>query len=178
MAKERQPHATAHEGVTTESPASGPVIFDAVLMPHRSLSPRAFVILMSVVCGVSFVAGLAFFLMGAWPVVGFFGLDVVLIYLAFKANFRAARLYETVTVTPDELLVERVSPRGDAQRWRFQPAWLKVMMDDPPKHESQVTLRSHGRKLVIGSFLTPDERLDFAKALKQALAKAQAPQMG
>ncbi len=178
MTTEKQPRATAHEGVMAVTSDGGSVIFDAILTPHRSLSQRGFVILMSVICAVSFTAGLAFLLMGAWPVVGLLGLDALMIYIAFKINFRSARLYETVTVTPDELLVERVSPRGDAQRWRFQPAWLQVLMDDPPRHESQVMLRSHGRKLVVGSFLTPEERRDFANALKQALAKAQAPQMG
>jgi uncharacterized membrane protein len=148
------------------------VVFDAILTPHRSLSHRGFVVLMSAVCAVSFTAGLGFFLMGAWPVVGFMGLDVLMIYGAFKLNFRAARLYETLTLTRDDLIVRRVSPRGDQQTWRFQPAWLQVRMDDPPKHESQLTLRSHGRQLAIGSFLTPEERLDLARTLQGAVARA------
>lgn len=169
-------NAALHEGLEARTHRDGdPVIFDAILTPHRSLSPRGFVILMSLVCAVSFAAGLAFFLMGAWPIVGFLGLDVLLIYGAFKINFRAARMYETVRLTRDDLLVERISPRGDAQRWRFQPAWLQVFMDDPPRHESQITLRSHGRDVVIGSFLTAEERLDFAKALARALDKARRP---
>jgi uncharacterized membrane protein len=160
--------ARAHEG-------DDRVIFDAILTPHRSLSKRGFILLMSAISGVSFVVGFGFFLMGAWPIVGFFGLDVLLIYGAFKINFRAARLYETVTVTRDCIVVERVSPRGDAQRWQFQPTWLKVFMDDPPAHESQLTLRSHGRDLRIGSFLTPEERLELARALRAALDQARAP---
>lgn len=165
-----------HEGVTTQPHAvDDEVVFDAILTPHRSLSKRGFGILMAGVCAVSFAAGLGFFLMGAWPVVGFMGLDVLLIYGAFKLNFRSARLYETVTITRDDLVVRRVSPRGDAQTWRFQPAWLQVLMDDPPEHDSQLTLRSHGRILRIGSFLTAEERLDLAKALKGALTQATAP---
>lgn len=151
------------------------VIFDAVLTPHRSLSPRGFFILMCAIGAVSFTAGLAFFLAGAWPVVGFLGLDVLLIYIAFKANFRHARMYETLTLTRRNLEVQRVSPRGDAQRWRFQPAWLQVLMDDPPAHDSRLTLRSHGRTLCIGDFLTAEERADLARALNDALAKARAP---
>jgi len=165
--------AAPGEGVTTQPhDAAGGIVFDAILTPHRSLSKRGFCVLMTAVCAVSFVAGLGFFLMGAWPVVGFMGLDVLLIYGAFKLNFRSARMYETVTLTRDDLTVRRISPRGDAQTWRFQPAWLQVRIDDPPAHDSQLTLRSHGRSLAIGSFLTAQERGELAKALDGALAKA------
>ena len=152
-----------------------PVIFDAVLTPHRSLSPRAFRLLMAAVGGVSLAFGTGFLLIGAWPIFGFLGLDVLLIYLAFRVNFRHARLYETVTLTREALTVQRISPRGDAQRWRFQPAWLKVLIDDPPAPDSRLTLRSHGRSLCIGSFLTPEERLDFARTLRRALGQTRTP---
>ena len=76
--------------MTTLNDDSGePTLFSAVLTPHRSLSATGFVIVMALVGGVSFAAGIAFLLMGAWPVFGFFGLDVLLIYLAFRANYRA-----------------------------------------------------------------------------------------
>ena len=167
----------ATAGQAAPGQGGGPVLFDAVLTPHRSLSTRQFRRLMAVIAGASLVLGTAFLTMGAWPIFGFLGLDVLAIYAAFRLNFRAARLYETVILTPEALTVERVSPRGDAQRWQFQPAWLKVLMDDPPEHDSRLTLRSHGRNLSIGSFLTPEERLDLAKALRGALARTSpAPQ--
>ncbi len=148
-----------------------PVVFDVVLTPHRSLSPRGFVILMSAVCAVSFGAGLVFFLVGAWPVVGFFGLDVLLIYLAFRLSYRSGRRYETVSLTRAALTVSRVDPGGRRRSWRFQPTWLQVVMDDPPDHHSPLMLRSHGKSLSIGAFLTPEERFDLARALRQALAE-------
>jgi len=163
------------EGVATRPHDGDGVIFDAILMPHRSLSRHGFHMVMLAFAGGSAVIGTGAFLAGAWPVLGFCGLEVLLVYLAFKANFRAARLYETVTLTRDEVLVQRVSPRGDAQRWRFQPAWLRVLMDDPPRHDSQITLRSHGRGLTVGTFLTAHERADFARALQRALVRARAP---
>ena len=152
-------------------PAVAParVFFDVVLMPHRSLGPGGFWLLMALISGVSFVSGMYFVLKGAWPVTGFFGLDVLLIYVAFKASYRSARRYETVKLTEDALIVERVSPSGRRACWTFQPYWLRVEMDDPPEHASQLTLTSHGRSLVIGSFLSPDERFEVAKALKDAL---------
>ena len=45
---------------------------------------------------VSFAAGAMFFVVGAWPVVGFLGLDLLLIYLAFRASYRSGRAYETL----------------------------------------------------------------------------------
>lgn len=155
-------------------PAEAPprVFFDAVLMPHRSLGVAGFWILMALISVVSFVSGMYFVLKGAWPVTGYFGLDVLLVYIAFKASYRSARLYETVKLTEDELIVERVSPSGRRARWTFQPYWLRVEMDDPPEHASQLILTSHGRSLAIGSFLSPDERLEVAEGLRDALRRS------
>src|SRR6185369_17089775 len=89
-----------------------PTLFSAILTPHRSLSATGFVIVMALVGGMSFFAGMAFLLMGAWPVFGFFGLDVLLVYLAFRANYRAATAFEEISVTTGELRVRKVSHRG------------------------------------------------------------------
>ncbi len=149
-----------------------PLLLNACLRPNRSLSPRGFIILMSVVCAISFVGGLAFFIAGAWPVVGFMGFDVLLIYLAFRINYRDGRNYETLCMTQSELEVTKVNFRGEARRWQFQPAWLQVHIDNPVEHDSALTLRSHGRSLIIGHFLTPEERAEVANAITDALNKA------
>jgi uncharacterized membrane protein len=129
---------------------------------------------MALVCAISFTAGLIYYLAGAWPVVGFLGLDVLLIYVAFRINYRRAHMYETLHMTAHALTVRRVNHWGEERRWSFQPAWLQILMDDPPDLGSQLTLRSHGNCLVIGSFLTPGERLDLARALRCALAETRA----
>ena len=146
-------------------------MLDVRLTPHRSLSARGFVILMTAVCLVSFTAGLAFFLAGAWPVVGFLGIDVLLIYLAFQINYRRGQMYESLQLTEDSLVVRRVSHYGTIQTWRFQPFWLQILIDDPPDHDSPLILRSHGKTLRIGSFLTPAERVEVARALRDALVR-------
>ena len=61
------------------------------------------------------------------------------------------------------------------QRWRFQPYWLRVDIDRPVTHESQLVLSSQGKRLKIGSFLPPDERFELAEALTGALSKQRAP---
>ena len=158
---------------TEATTGSEDYLFDAVLYPHRSLGPRGFALLMAAIGLVGFGGGLAFLLAGAWPVFGFLGLDVALIYWAFKANYRSGRAHEIVRLTAQELTVERVAASGRSQTWSFQPYWLRVEIDEPPEHASKLVLSSHGHRLSIGSFLTPQERGDFAGALRQALARCQ-----
>ena len=164
------------ETLTQSQGPEGPdARFQAVLSPHRSLGPRGFVIFMAAVCVISFGTGLMFFMMGAWPVLGFMGLDVLLIYVAFRINFRALRVYETVALTDDALTVTRVAPDGNEQSWRFNPYWVRVHVDERVGLSSELSLVSHGKRLVFGAFLTDPEREDFAAALKVALREARAP---
>lgn len=161
----------------TEGNASTPEgaarIFAARLSPHRSLGPIGFNLLMMAIAGVSFVAGLAFWLMGAWPVVGFFGLDILLIQLAFRLNYRAARAYEHVEVTRDSLTVRKVSASGRARVYSFNPYWARLEIDRrPDRLISGLRIASHGNRLEIASFLGPEERESFSSAFSAALAQA------
>jgi uncharacterized membrane protein len=156
-----------------DAAVSDPKIFSAVITPHRSLGPRGFVIFMLCLGGLSFVSGVAFVLMGAWPVCGFFGLDVLLVYLAFRANYRTGRAYEEVIVTASELTVRKVSPRGGVREWTLNPVWVKL---DRIVHQEfgieRLFLVSHGRRLSIAACLGPDEKESFARALSIALGEA------
>jgi uncharacterized membrane protein len=158
---------------TGEHPG-GPLYFDARLTPHRSLGRGGFLMLMIAVCAIGFAAGSAFYLAGAWPVAGFLGLDVALIYGAFRINYRRARTYETVRLSCDDLWVEHVTHRGEKRTWRFQPYWLQVLMDAPGCGDGRLVLRSHGQSLEIAGFLPPAERSDLASALRAALARVRA----
>src|SRR4029079_19094627 len=142
-----------------------PSRFSAVLTPHRSLGPKGFIVLMGAVCAVSLGTGLFFYLLGAWPVVGFMGLDVALIYVAFRLNFRALRLYETVDLTPAALTVTRVASSGEAQSWSFNPYWVRLSLESRIGRSSQLSLASHGNRLVVASFLKYDQSAGFRVAL-------------
>ena len=155
--------------MTEETVPDGPFAFDAVLRPHRSLGPRGFFILMSAVVAVSFVAGVVFLSIGAWPVPGFLGLDVLLIYVAFRVNYRAGRRYETVQLGDAGLTVRAVDPKGKARSWSFDPYWVRVTVDELKTGSNRLILSSHGRYLNVGAFLTPEERVDLADALRDAL---------
>ena len=145
--------------------------FDAVLHPNRSLGGCGFVLLMAALAALSFVAGIVFISVGAWPVFGFLGLDVLLIWLAFRASYRSGRLIETVRLTDAALEVRRVDAYGRSEAWRVPPLWLKVELDNAGEHDCRVTLRSHGEALVLGAFLAPAERQDLAQALRDALRR-------
>src|SRR6204780_4734660 len=154
-------------------PESQPELFSALLTPHRSLNRTGFLVLMGLLSVVSFAAGLAFLLMGAWPVFGFFGLDVLVIYWAFRINFRRAKASEEIRVTPSELRVRRVSHRGHVVEFVLNPLWVQL---DQKIHAEygieKLYLLSKGRRVAIASFLGPDEKASFAKALTAALQAA------
>jgi len=150
---------------------NGSVLFYAEMRPHRSLSPVGFWLLMGAIGGVSFTIGILFLLAGAWPVFGFFGLDVLLIYVFFRLNYRDARAFETLMLTETGLVLRKVSAGGKAWSARFEPHWLRVDMANPPRHESQLTLSSHGKTVEIGAFLTPGEKSDLAREIRGALQR-------
>jgi len=149
------------------------VLFSALLTPHRSLNRTGFVLVMAFLSAVSFAAGIAFLIMGAWPVFGFFGLDVLAIYWAFRINYRRAKASEEISVTPTELRVRRISDRGHVAEWVLNPLWVQV---DQIAHEEfgieRLYLVSRGRRMSIGSFLSPGEKASFSSALKAGLAAA------
>src|ERR1700748_2363018 len=137
-------------------PLAQPELFSALLTTHRSLNRTGFLVLMTFLSAVSFIAGVAFLLMGAWPVFGFFGLDVLVIYWAFKVNFRTARAREEISVTPSELRLRRVSHRGHVAEWVLNPLWVRL---DQQMHEEfgieRLYLVSRGRRIAIANFLGP-----------------------
>ena len=153
-------------------PTASPFLLDAVLYPHRSLTPRAFMVLFAVFGVASFVTGIVFASMGAWPVLGFFGLDVLLFYIAFRVSYRSARLCEVVRVTRQQLTVRRVQPDGRQKVWSFEPAWARVELHQPEEHDCRLEIASGRRSLTLGAFLPPEERVEFAATLRNALREA------
>ena len=154
-------------------PHPQPELFSALLTPHRSLSHTGFLVVMAFISVISFAAGLAFLMMGAWPVLGFFGLDVLAIYWAFRINFRRARAREEIRVTPSELRLRRISHRGHVVEYVLNPLWVQLDRKTHPEYGvEKLYLLSRGRRVAIGSFLGPDEKASFANALMAALQAA------
>lgn len=151
-------------------------IFAARLTPYRSLGRKGFLILMVCLSIICFVAGVLFFAIGAWPVFGFFGLDVLLIYIAFKLNYRSARAYEEVILSEDRLQIIKVCAKGSVQEFSFNPFWVRLAIDrEEDEGVTALTLTSHGQSLGIGGFLNPGDRETFGVALRDALKAARQP---
>jgi uncharacterized membrane protein len=159
-----------HDGITKQEASA----FRAILHPHRSLGPKGFLVLMSAIGCVSFATGMVFLSLGAWPVFGFFGLDVLLVYVAFRLNYRSGRAYEIVELTRDVLTLTRVTPAGRRECHQFNPYWVRLRFSEHPNGRTHLQLRSHGRELEFARCLTDEERREFARLLGDALASARA----
>lgn len=151
--------------------------FRAVLLPQRSLGRNGFALMMICVSAICLIAGLVFFMLGAWPVAGFLGLDVLLIYAAFRYNYSSARLYEKVELSENELRVTRVHPSGQSESWSYNPYWVQLELKETAKQQKLLGIRSHGKVLNFGRFLTDDEKISFANALDTALQKIRGPKI-
>jgi uncharacterized membrane protein len=147
-------------------------VFAAVIRPHRSLGPDGFRLLMTLCCLATVGASVPFVVLGLWPVSGFFGFDLIALYLAFRVNYRRGESFEEVILTPLELLFRRVTHRGEEREWRFNPLWTKLDRESDADYGLQkLALVSRGERLVIAGDLSPPERESLADALGKALAE-------
>lgn len=148
-------------------------IYATRLSPHRSMTPRAFYVFIAAFCVAQGLFALPFLVMGAWPVAGFMGLDALALWIAFRISFRDARAYETLDLTPIELVFARVGAGGKRREWRFNPSWVRL---EQKVHEEfgvmSVALVSRGETVEIGAFLGPDQKAALVRDLSRALATA------
>lgn len=146
-------------------------IFRALLMPHRSLGRAGFYALMTTLLAGWAVTGIVFLSRGAWPVFGFFGLDVLAIFVAFRLNYRAARAREEVSVSRTALDIRKTAPSGRTEDHRFNPFWARFSV---ARHDeigiTRMAVEGQGKAVAIGGFLNPDDRESFAAAFSRALA--------
>jgi uncharacterized membrane protein len=146
-------------------------VFSAVIRPHRSLSPQGFRIVMGLLCLTSLVASLPFVVMGFWPVAGFFGLDFIGLYIAFRVSYRQGEAFELLELTPVRLLFRKVSPRGEVKDWQFNPLWTRLDRETDDEYGIQkLALTSRNEHVVIARDLSPPERETLAVAFGRALA--------
>ncbi len=146
------------------------VHFATSLSPHRSLSPENFKWVIRGAIAANLAIGVPMLILGAWPVMGFMGVDIWLLWWLFKRSYLDARRSETLVLTDSELLVDRVAPDGEREEHRLDAYWLRI-----DATEDRLVAISKGNRLVIGRFLSPDARLALAEQLKQALADMRGP---
>ncbi len=148
-------------------------IFAATIRPHQSLTRLGFKVVMTGCCLVSLVVSVWCWRMGFWPIAGFFGLDMLAIYAALKVSFRRGRSFEEVMISQIEILLTRVSHRGERHQWRFNPIWTKLtQVEDEEYGLQRLTLVSRREHVVVARDASPDERARIARGLTRALAQA------
>lgn len=148
-------------------------VFTAHITPHRSLSARGLAWLMGLLAALITMLSIPFYLMGAWPVVGFLGIDIILIYLAFRYHNATARAYEQVVLSRIELIIRKVSWRGRVAERRFNTPWARIEREEHPDFGTERVEIVQGRARVeVASALGREERGAFADAFQQALSSA------
>ncbi|MCC9621133.1 DUF2244 domain-containing protein [Thalassospira sp. MA62] len=152
-------------------PRSSKPIFRISLFPPRSLTKRAARNIVLLVGAATTMIGAIFWAVGAWPVIGFLGLDVLLLAAAFYFSFRAARAREQIELRPENLRITRISARGDREDFDFQPYWLRVVLDHGEDEQCHLYLQSHGKRMEIADFLGVDAKTDLATKLDTVLRK-------
>jgi len=148
------------------------------IWPHRSLSPRGFALVMAALGSLAFCIGLGFFLLGAWPVIGFLGLEILVVWIAFKLNYRAAKVRETIETTTETLTVEHKDQHGNAAVSEYPVGWLRVQLSPPvapepaARYHQRVILSSHGVETEIGAFLHPIEKAKLQREIDGMLSRS------
>lgn len=150
-------------------------MFQAVVVPHRSLSPLGLKILLGCIAGAVSVTASVFVWLGAWPVVGFSGLEVGLAALLLRINARAVRSSEMLVLTGEALVITRTDVQGRKTEVRLEPTWLRVHLEDRPGRVPRLSLRSFGRETEIAAQLGEEPKRDLARALEEALAGWRSP---
>jgi uncharacterized membrane protein len=148
-------------------------LFAATLTPNRSLGRRGLRVVVATLAVMASIPGMIFFSLGAWPVVGFLGLDVLLVWWALSSSQRSGRRFEEVTLWPDQLELRQVAPGGEEKLRRFDPFVVKLVIDrDIDERTTGLHLRTREDDIEIGAFLTTDDKASFAKIFGTALKKA------
>ena len=142
------------------------------IWPHRSLSARGFAILVGALSAIAFAAGTAFFVIGAWPVIGFLGLEFGVLYWAFKYNYRAAKAYEQLLIHKQGIEIVRICPKGRKQQTNLGSLWLKAEIQKSSRRRKILGLRLHSEFHEIGAFLPPAEKTQLKDLINQRIEDA------
>jgi uncharacterized membrane protein len=161
-------------GMDAAAQASAP-LFEAVIVPHRSLSRRGLTVLVGALCLLSSATATGFWLLGAWPVAGFSGAEILLAIALLRANARAVRASEVVLLEPDALRIIRTDPRGRREERVLPPGWLNLSLEERPGAVPRLWLTSRGMREQLGAALGEAEKRDLAAALGAALRRQRNP---
>ena len=148
------------------------------IWPHRSLSKRGFAIVLIALGSLAFAIGVGFFLAGAWPVFGFLGVEFLVVYVAFKMNYRAAQKRQSITVTDKTLRIDTTHPSGKHETASLPTPWVKVTVspgeapDITSRYQQKITVSSHGQSVIVADFVHPAETPQLARHISGMIDRA------
>jgi uncharacterized membrane protein len=152
-----------------------PFLFEAVIVPHRSLSRRGLRLLIGAICTLSVCTSTVFWWLGAWPIAGFTGVEITTALLLLRHNARAVRANEVILLSPSTLRIVRTTADGARSEREVPPAWLRVELQERPGRVPGLFLASRGAREEVGASLGEPEKLDLARALREALERWRRP---
>jgi len=155
-----------------------PLYMDAVIKPNRSMSRRGLHVVLGLLVAFNLMVAVFLLVVGAPLVLPFLGLDVLAMWLALRASFRAAERAERVRVPAEAGTASREDAKGARVSWTSPTAFTRVGVDQPGEHETRVRLMMSRKRLTLGRALSPPERVDFARALERAILKARSERYG
>ncbi len=158
----------------SELPARDAPVFEALIVPHRSLTRKGVIGVVAVLLVLNAVIALRFWLLGAWPVVVFSLAEVPLVVLLLAINLRRARASELIMLDVRQLTVVRIDPAGRRKEVSLPSAWLRIDLD-PGLGIPRILLSSHGRDCEVGAFLHEPDRVSLFNALSDAVHDVRNP---
>ena len=142
-----------------------------VVTPNFSMSWKANQTLIISLAVLSFGMALAFAAQGLWMILPFVGLEITALTAGLYWCCLKATRREVISIDADYITV--AAGRDHAvQTTQFQTAWTKIMLH-PSRvtgHPGQLVLRSKGKELEVGAFLSQDERLELSTSIRSALS--------
>jgi uncharacterized membrane protein len=155
-------------------PVAPTPVFEALIVPHRSLTPVGVTTLIGAIVFVSLVTGVRFGLLGAWPVAVFSFLEIPLVVVLLALNMRQARASELIMLTTEVLTVIQTDPGGRRKQISIPAAWLRIDLHED-RGVPRVILSSHGRHCEVGAFLHERNKVSLFEALRDALHRSKNP---
>ena len=164
---------TKSEGGPDSRPCADVAVHRFVLRPNQSMSWRGNLIFLAGLFGLFAVTGVAFAFMGFWPVLPFAGLDLALVAYALYRVSRSCQVREVIRIDERSVTIEKGRRQPETSDV-FQRAWARLQWRHSKSRlrPNRLFVRSHGRSVEIGSFLTEEERSGLADALGKHLRVA------
>ena len=159
----------------TDFPAEEIVLFEAAIAPHRSLSRRGTKIVIGFFCTMSVVTGVRFWLIGAWPVAGFIGIELGLAAFLLWLHQRSGRQMEWLLLSSNQMRVVRRDPDGKRRQTQLPTGWLRVELEERPGRVPGLLLCAPGRRVEVARALGDEAKRDLAQALADAVHAARNP---